>query len=63
MQVSETEILRLYVNDILLKRGVEEFMGKKETILEGVKDKMLARSTKCAIGDYTDRLTDRRTTD
>ena len=49
MQVSETEILRLYVDKILLEQGVKEFMGKKEATLEGVKDKMFDDMTQYEI--------------
>ena len=40
VQVSDTEMLRLYVDDDLLERGVEKCMEEGST-LEEVKDKML----------------------
>ena len=40
VQVSDTELLQLYVNDGLLERGVEKFM-EEESTLEEVKDKIL----------------------
>ena len=48
VQVSETEMLRLYVDDDLLKRGVKKCMEEGST-LEEVKDKRLDDMTQFEI--------------
>ena len=51
VQISETEMLRLYVDDDLLERGIEDCMGNGST-LEEVKDKMFDDMTQFAMCNW-----------